>query len=59
MSLARAQSVMRTLVLALEDPGRLSAEGRADKEPLDPANTKEARAKNRRIEIILVKQSGQ
>jgi len=58
LSLARAQSVMRTMVLTLNDPGRLSAEGRADKQPLVSNKTREGRAENRRIEVILVKQLG-
>lgn len=37
------------------DPARLSAEGRADKEPIEPNDTAEGRAANRRIEIILLK----
>ena len=59
LSLARAKSVMNTLVLAVNDPKRLTAEGRADKEPIASNATAEGRATNRRIEIILVKQTGQ
>ena len=59
LSLARAKSVMNTMILALKEPARLSAEGRADKEPIASNATSEGRAANRRIEIILVKETGQ
>jgi type VI secretion system protein ImpK len=36
---------------------RLTAEGRADAQPIAPNNTAEGRARNRRIEVILVKES--
>ncbi|MGB8622678.1 MAG: type VI secretion system protein TssL, long form, partial [Paracoccaceae bacterium] len=55
LSLARAESVMKMIAPQVDDPGRLSAEGRADKEPIAPNDTAEGRAKNRRIEIILMK----
>lgn len=59
LSLARAQSVMRIIVGRIDDPARLSAEGRADKEPIADNSTRAGKAKNRRIEIILVKAAGQ
>ena len=59
LSLARAQSVMKTMILAVSEPRRLSAEGRADKQPIESNATAEGRAANRRIEIILVKQTGE
>ncbi|MBD8891283.1 type VI secretion system protein TssL, long form [Roseibium litorale] len=55
LSLARAQSVMARISASLKDNGRISAEGRADKEPVASNDTPEGRAKNRRIEVILVK----
>jgi type VI secretion system protein ImpK len=55
LSLARAESVMKSIAPRLDDPSRLSAEGRADKEPIAPNSTAEGRAQNRRIEIILVR----
>jgi type VI secretion system protein ImpK len=55
LSLARAKSVMARMGEIVEDPSRLSAEGRAAKEPIGDNATPEGRAKNRRIEIILVK----
>lgn len=58
LSLARAQSVMQTLAIPLNDPSRLTAEGRAEKEPIAGNDTAEGRAKNRRIEVVLVKTAG-
>jgi type VI secretion system protein ImpK len=59
LSLARAESVMHLLAKLLGDGARLSAEGRADREPIAPNDSPEGRANNRRIEIILVKEQGQ
>ena len=55
LSLARAKSVMNRISGALTNKDRLTAEGRADKEPIASNETAEGRAKNRRIEVILVK----
>ncbi len=54
LSLARARSVMNTIAETLDDPGRLTAEGRADKDPIADNSTRAGRALNRRIEIVLV-----
>ena len=59
LSLARAKSVMAGMARVLEDPDRLSAEGRADKEPIGDNATREGRARNRRIEVLLVQEDGQ
>jgi type VI secretion system protein ImpK len=56
LSLARAKSVMAGMAEVMTDPDRLSAEGRADKEPIADNGTREGRAKNRRIEILLVQE---
>lgn len=54
LSVMRATSVVKALLEnANIDPKRLSASGRSEFLPLDPDNTAEARAKNRRTEIIL------
>lgn len=55
LSLARATAVMQSLAQTIRDPARLSAEGRADKNPIASNDTREGRAKNRRIEIVLVR----
>jgi len=56
LSLARAKSVMARMADELSAPERLSAEGRADKEPIADNATREGRAKNRRIEVLLVQE---
>ena len=59
LSLARAKSVMARMAKVLTNPDRLTAEGRADKEPLADNGTREGRARNRRIEVLLVQESDQ
>lgn len=54
LSVLRATSVTRFLTETQNvDPKRLTATGKSQYQPIDPANTNEARAKNRRIEIVL------
>jgi chemotaxis protein MotB len=54
LSVLRATSVVRYLTETENvDPHRLTATGKSQFQPNDPANTDEARAKNRRIEIVL------
>jgi chemotaxis protein MotB len=53
LSVARALSVVRYLEAQGIPPERLSAAGYGEYEPIDPADTPEAYAKNRRIEIKL------
>lgn len=55
LSLKRAESVMNNLADTLVDPTRMTAEGRSDKDPIADNKTKEGRAENRRIEVILMK----
>jgi len=52
LSKARADSVMQLLAASVK-PARLSAEGRADTEPVATNATAEGRARNRRVEILL------
>lgn len=59
LSLARAKSVMAGMADVLSDPNRLSAEGRADKEPLADNSSREGRARNRRIEVLWVQENDQ
>jgi chemotaxis protein MotB len=54
LSVMRATSVTRYLTeVEKVDPHRLTATGKSQYQPVDPATTPEARAKNRRIEIVL------
>ena len=54
LSAVRATSVVKIITQnSSTDPKRLTAAGRAEFFPLDDSKTKEARAKNRRTEIIL------
>jgi chemotaxis protein MotB len=54
LSVLRSTSVCRYLTeVEKVDPHRLTATGKSEFQPIDPANTAEARTKNRRIEIIL------
>ena len=54
LSQARALSVVRFMISELYlPPNRLSANGFGEFQPLNPANTIEARAQNRRIELKL------
>jgi len=53
LSTERALSVVRYLILAGMEPERLSASGFGEFQPIDTADTDEARAKNRRIELKL------
>jgi len=55
LSVMRATEVIRYLTNEGKvDPKRITASGRSEYFPVDPANTSEARAKNRRTEIILI-----
>jgi type VI secretion system protein ImpK len=53
LSQERARSVLRRMAPLLKEPGRLSAEGRADQEPLVANDSDAHRARNRRVEIVL------
>jgi len=53
LSTARAQAVLEALS-AQVDPARMRADGRADAEPIGPNDTAENRARNRRVEIVLM-----
>lgn len=54
LSQERAKSVLQMLASRLSAPARLSAEGRADSEPIAPNDTPANRARNRRVEITLL-----
>jgi chemotaxis protein MotB len=54
LSVARATEIIRIILNGSSiDPQRLTAAGRGEFLPVDPAKTDEARARNRRTEIIL------
>ncbi len=53
LSLARANSVKRALIVRGVSASRLSTEGRGESQPIAPNSTAEGRAMNRRIEAIL------
>lgn len=54
LSVLRATAIVRILLTNSKiDPKRLTAAGRGEFMPIDPAKTPEARRKNRRTEIIL------
>lgn len=56
LSLARADAVLKLIAPLVGDPTRMIAEGRGAKEPIADNATKEGRAANRRIEILIVKE---
>jgi type VI secretion system protein ImpK len=53
LSAARAQAVRAMVGRAVGDVGRVSAEGRADADPIASNATAEGREQNRRVEIVL------
>jgi type VI secretion system protein ImpK len=57
LSQARALAVAEVLAAHLSGSAGLATDGRADTEPLAPNDTAEGRDVNRRIEIILVKET--
>ncbi len=54
LSRARAEAVLKLLAVDTGTPERFTAEGRADTEPLTSNDTPADRARNRRVEIILL-----
>lgn len=56
LSMARAEAARKMLATTIGDPARLSAEGRADADPIAANSTPEGRERNRRIEIVLNRQ---
>lgn len=53
LSVARAKAVEKIIGPKLTDPGRVSAEGRGEDEPIESNKTQEGRAKNRRVEVMI------
>lgn len=56
LSRARAQAAREIILRSLGDPDRITAEGRADADPIAPNTTPQGRVQNRRIEIVLRRQ---
>lgn len=56
LSEARAASVRDVLVPYLADASRVSVKGVGPNDPLDPANTAAARARNRRVDILITQE---
>lgn len=57
LSLARAKTVALIIGARMRDPKRLLEEGRGDSEPIADNDTVEGRQQNRRIELIVTKES--
>jgi outer membrane protein OmpA-like peptidoglycan-associated protein len=55
LSQRRAEAVAQWLVNAGVDPARLEAKGYGDEQPLAPNITAENRAKNRRVQFVILK----
>ena len=56
LSAARAQAASAIIATTVGDKSRLTAEGRADADPIASNATAEGRERNRRIEIVLNRQ---
>ena len=56
LSQARADAVLKMFTPVVGDPSRMIAEGHGDKEPIADNKTKDGRAKNRRIEVLVVEE---
>jgi chemotaxis protein MotB len=54
LSTARSVAILRGLIAASIEPGRLSAAGYGEFKPISANDTPEGRAKNRRVEIIVL-----
>lgn len=54
LSRERAQAVSELLVRGMRDGRRVQAEGRGDADPVAPNTTVEGKARNRRVEIVLL-----
>ena len=56
LSIARANAVLREIQGVIDDPNRLTAEGRGASNPLVPNNSRTNKAKNRRVEVVLIQE---
>ncbi len=55
LSKARAEAVAKVVEQNLTDQNRVEIEGRSDLDPIAPNSNREGRAKNRRVEVTLLK----
>jgi type VI secretion system protein ImpK len=55
LSLARARAVAAMIQAQMRDPGRVTAEGRADTQPIAPDTTETGRQQNRRVDLLITK----
>jgi len=58
LSKSRAESARTIIVRALGDPGRVTAEGRGEADPVESNATEAGREQNRRIEVVLRREGG-
>ena len=56
LSKVRAEAAAAIIARALNEPGRITAEGRADADPIASNATADGRDENRRIEVVLHRQ---
>ncbi|MEM8852009.1 MAG: OmpA family protein, partial [Pseudomonadota bacterium] len=56
LSIARAQGVADVLLPQVSDPDRLVVEGRGEADPIADNDTREGRAQNRRVEVLIAKE---
>ncbi len=56
LSQSRAEAARAIIVRVLGDPGRVTAQGHADADPVAPNTTPAGRDQNRRIEVVLRRQ---
>jgi type VI secretion system protein ImpK len=57
LSKSRADAASAIIVRALNEQGRVATEGRADADPVSSNDTADGRDDNRRIEVVLRRQS--
>lgn len=56
LSVARAKAVAKLIEGKISDPSRFSVEGKGEDEPIADNKTQEGRAKNRRVELSIIKE---
>jgi len=56
LSVARAKAVQAMIARQLNDPSRLSVDGKGEDEPIADNATADGRAKNRRVDVMIPKQ---